>query len=313
MKDFRIVTYFASWKMDGMKKVRYDCLSQINYAFAIPTEDGEIRPLEHPEVAERLIREGHEHGVQVLISVGGWSYLDIPLEDTFIKATETPEKTEKLADAIAAMVEEYGFDGADMDWEHPRVKKGSHKQNEYLLELLAQKLHAKGKLLTAAVLGGRDAAGNDNLEDQNGCSISDAAMGHTDRALELLDFVHIMSYDGGDGPLHSSFEFAVACGDYWKNTRGVPAEKLILGVPFYGRPGGACYADMFSFDPQADQHDTCEVNGVTAHYNGIPTMRKKTRYAKENLGGIMIWEIAEDAYNPDKSLLKAIADEAAKD
>lgn len=42
-------------------------------------------------------------------------------------------------------------------------------------------------------------------------------------------------------------------------------------------------------------------------------MRKKTRYAKENLGGIMIWEIAEDAYNPDKSLLKAIADEAAKD
>ena len=135
MKDFRIVTYFASWKMDGMKKVRYDCLSQINYAFAIPTEDGEIRPLEHPEIAERLIREGHENGVQVLISVGGWSYLDIPLEDTFIKATETPEKTEKLADAIVAMVEEYGFDGADMDWEHPRVKKGSHKQNEYLLEL----------------------------------------------------------------------------------------------------------------------------------------------------------------------------------
>ena len=88
---------------------------RINYAFAIPTEDGEIRPLEHPEVAERLIREGHEHGVQVLISVGGWSYLDIPLEDTFIKATETPEKTEKLADAIAAMVEEYGFDGADID------------------------------------------------------------------------------------------------------------------------------------------------------------------------------------------------------
>lgn len=137
--------------------------------------------------------------MQVLISVGGWSYLDVPLEDTFIKATETPEKTEKLADAIAAMVEEYGFDGADMDWEHPRVKKGSHKQNEYLLELLAQKLHAKGKLLTAAVLGGRDAAGNDDLEDQNGYSISDAAMGHTDRALELLDFVHIMSYDGGDG------------------------------------------------------------------------------------------------------------------
>lgn len=123
------------------------------------------------------------------------------------------------------MVEEYGFDGADMDWEHPRVKKGSHKQNEYLLELLAQKLHAKGKLLTAAVLGGRDAAGNDDLEDQNGYSISDAAMGHTDRALELLDFVHIMSYDGGDGPLHSSCEFAVACGDYWKNTRGVPAEN----------------------------------------------------------------------------------------
>jgi GH18 family chitinase len=42
------------------------------------------------------------------------------------------------------------------------------------------------------------------------------------------------------------------------------------------------------------------------YYNGIPTMVKKTQLAKNNLGGIMIWEIAYDTEG-DLSLLRALS------
>lgn len=305
MKDFRIVTYLAGWNEEGIKKLRYNCLDQINYAFAIPTEEGEIRPLDNPEFVRHVIEEAHANGVQVLISIGGWSYQNVPLEATFEKATETPEKTAKLAKAILAVVDEYGFDGADIDWEYPRVH--SAKANEDLYELLAAALHKKGKLLTTAVYAGISAAGDGN--DQLGNPVDDIVGGLTDRALELLDFVHIMAYDGGSGKYHSSYDFAVGCGRMWRDDKGVPAEKLILGVPFYGRPGGA-YAKILKVHPDADQHDVMMMGDVEAHYNGIATIRKKTRFAKEELGGVMIWEISEDAAEDEKSLLMAIAEEA---
>ena len=41
-------------------------------------------------------------------------------------------------------------------------------------------------------------------------------------------------------------------------------------------------------------------------------IQKKTRYAIENLGGIMIWEVAQDTTDKEKSLLTAIGEEIKK-
>ena len=59
MKPFRIVMYYPSWHKDAFNKVRYPLIDQINYAFAIHTEEGDLRPLDNPDTARRLIREGH--------------------------------------------------------------------------------------------------------------------------------------------------------------------------------------------------------------------------------------------------------------
>jgi GH18 family chitinase len=40
-------------------------------------------------------------------------------------------------------------------------------------------------------------------------------------------------------------------------------------------------------------------------YNGLPTMIKKTQLARKSFGGIMIWEITQDA-SGELSLLRAI-------
>lgn len=296
LTDFKVVGYYPSWAPDKLHTVDFGVLTHVCYAFAIPTADGELRDLENPDTAAELIRSAHKNGAKVLLSVGGWSYNDVPLESTFMEATSDGEKTRRFAENIIAMCDEYGFDGVDMDWEHPRVDGTGAKQYEGLMLLLSERLHANGKLLTAAVLSGVTADGNVYYD----------AAAHTNAVLNAVDFINVMAYDGGDGERHSQYEFAVSCGAYWKDTRGLPGRKVVLGVPFYARPSWAGYGAILADAPDAWNKDNVTYNGMDVYYNGVETIGKKTRYAKENLGGVMIWELTQDTADREKSLLQAI-------
>ena len=117
---FRVVAYYPSWRsLSQVASVPFDQLTHLIYAFAIPTEDGGLQPLENAAAASALIREAHVRGVKVLLAVGGWSDDTKLLEPVFAAATSTTAKRTKLADAIAAMCNTYGFDGVDLDWEYP--------------------------------------------------------------------------------------------------------------------------------------------------------------------------------------------------
>lgn len=302
LTDFKVVGYYPSWEPDKLNTVDFGVLTHVCYAFAIPTADGVLRDLENPDTAAQLIGSAHENGAKVLLSVGGWSYNDTPLEGVFMEATADSEKVKKFAGNIIAMCDKYGFDGVDMDWEHPRADGASAKQYEELMLTLSEALRAEGKLLTAAVLSGMTADGNVYYD----------AAAHTNAVLNAVDFINIMAYDGGDGERHSQYEFAVNCGAYWTETRGLPKYKAVLGVPFYARPSWADYGTILASVPDAYGRDSVSYNGMEVYYNGVGTIKKKTKYAKENLGGIMIWELSQDTSDPDKSLLQAIGDAAVQ-
>ncbi len=302
LTDFKVVGYFPSWKPDKLSSVDFNVVTHVCYAFAIPTADGGLRGLDNPKTAKALIRSAHKSGAKVLLSVGGWEYNGTPLEAVFMEATATKAKRKRLANKIVAMCDKYGFDGVDMDWEHPRMDGGSAKRYEDLMLLLSKKLHAKDKLLTAAVLSGATADGNIYYD----------AAAHTNAVLNAVDFINVMAYDGGDGERHSSYKFAVNCAKYWKKTRGLPSHKVVLGVPFYARPSWADYGTILAAVPGADKKDHVTYNGMEAYYNGVSTITKKARYAKKNLGGIMIWELTQDTANKKKSLLQAIGKVAKK-
>lgn len=296
LTDFKVVGYYPSWKPDKLRSVDFGIVTHVCYAFAIPTAEGGLRDLENPDTARALIRSAHDNGAKVLLSVGGWSYNDTPLENVFMEATSDEDRIRRFAENILAMCEEYGFDGVDMDWEHPRVDGGSAGQYEALMLTLSERLHAQDKLLTAAVLSGATADGNIYYD----------AAAHTNAVLNAVDFINVMAYDGGDGERHSSYQFAVDCGTYWNETRGVPACKIVLGVPFYARPSWADYATILESVPDACSGDHTSYNGMEVYYNGMDTIAAKTIYAGENLGGIMIWELTQDTAEKDKSLLQAI-------
>ncbi|MDF2802246.1 MAG: hypothetical protein K0S61_2149 [Anaerocolumna sp.] len=293
---FKVVGYYPSWEPSKINTIQYNNLTHINYAFAIPTSDGTLLPLENASAATQIIQTAHQNGVKVLLAVGGWSYNGTPLEATFMSATTSQDKIVKFGNAIVAMAKQYGFDGVDIDWEHPRSDGSSKQQYEAFMVYLKSELKKSNMLLTAAVLSG---------VTPEGVIYWDSAA-QTDTVINTVDWFNVMAYDGGDGNRHSTYDFAVLSANYWKNTRHMPAEKVVLGVPFYGRPSWASYSAILAANPNAYNTDISMINGMEAYYNGIPTIKAKTQWACDNVGGIMIWELSQDTTDTSKSLLNAI-------
>lgn len=297
--DFKVIAYYPSWKPNEIEKIQFDVVTHVIYAFAIPTKEASLKPLENSDMVKQLIAKAHENNRFVLLAIGGWSDNGAILEPVFKQATQTDEKIKKFGDEIIKMCHTYGFDGIDIDWEHPRKDDASTQQYEKLMLYLSEQLHKEGKILTSAVLGGVSADGN---------ILYDAAA-HSDKVLNAVDWIHVMAYDGGDGQRYSSYEFSVNCANYWKETRKLSPNKIVLGVPFYARPSWASYEEILKSNENAFQTDHIVYNGMDVYYNGKETIQNKTKFAKQFLGGIMIWEITQDTSNKEKSLVWAIKQE----
>lgn len=287
--DFKVVAYYPNWYGDFTAKVQWDKLTHVNYAFALPNRNGTVDSVQgYTDVITNLIAAAHEKDVKVSLAIGGWSYSDGSLcADVFEEATDTDAKCRSLADGVLALVDEYGFDGVDVDWEYPTA--GSVDQYTAFVGYLREGLTERGKLLTAAV----------------------QAVGGTyqpDEVLEMLDWIHVMAYDGNSGSGHSPYSYLVDSFAYWNGERGVSPEKIVLGVPFYERPNWAPYENIVAADAANAYKDSTEINGAIVHYNGLRTMTAKAVYAAENAGGIMIWEISQDSKDEKLSLLNAIHD-----
>jgi GH18 family chitinase len=115
-------------------------------------------------------------------------------------------------------------------------------------------------------------------------------MGILPETFAIFDFVNIMTYDGPDHGSMEQFNQGLA---FWSD-HGLPSDKIVLGVPFYGDPD-LPYRKFVADDPAAAQLDSYEYLGTTYHYNGMPTVRAKTQIALEKAGGIMFWTLDFDA------------------
>lgn len=286
----KIIGYYPSWVYGNIdSKIQFDKLTHINYAFLIPNRDGSLVPIENEPMLKEIITKAHNNGVKVLISVGGWSYKDIPLQSTFEALASTDNTRNAFVTNVVNFVNQYGLDGADIDWEYPTA---AHAGNfEKLMTSLRTELNKTDKLLTAAVSAGVTSGGWDS---GNGAGVST-------KVINDVDWLNIMAYDGGNGADHSPYSFAENSLNYWLNTKKVPKEKLNVGVPFYARPSWSGYNEIVARDSQAPYKD----QSGNDYYNGIDTIKKKATLAKEKAGGIMIWELSQDTTN-ETSLLSAI-------
>ncbi len=282
-KAFRIIGYAADWE-GSLNPAQLPHLTHINYAFLLPNADGSLKEIANPWMLEDIVRQAHEKNVQVLISIGGWG-----TDKEFEALAASPETRQRFIAAVIKFVQQYHLDGADVDWEYPAANSPSADHFTALMIELRGQL-PPDKLLTAAV------------------ALGENADGVQDKVFEAVDFLNVMAYDG-PGQNHSSYEYAEEALNYWIK-RGLPQDKMVLGVPFYSRPGEVQYRQLIAANPAAAQADEIDYNGTVTYYNGLATMQKKTQLAKRLASGIMIWTIAADTLD-ETSLLNAI-DQASR-
>ena len=275
---FKVVGYQPAW-VSSFAGLQFDKLDYICYAFAIEQADGSIMMPQTTKQLLDLVVGAHNAGVRVLISVGGWNDGN---DSAFDALASNPAGRAKFATGIEGIVDQFQLDGVDIDWEFPEANVAANFT--LMIQEVSAKLRPKGKLVTIA-----------------GAAFYDGAAGVTAEAMQYIDFVNIMAYDGNPGAGHSPYSFAESGLKIWLD-KGIAPAKAILGVPFYSQPGYLPYSMLVANDPEAANVD--ERN--KQYYNGIPTVQAKTALALLRAGGIMAWDLSQDSRKPELSLLNAI-------
>jgi len=285
---FRVVGYF---RYEGnlvaeASAINFNMITHLNVAFINPDTNGTFTVNGDLKKVAAL---AHSKGVRILASIGGGN------PPAYLSTLTNQANQPKLIANLVQLTTDNNLDGIDVDLEGNFVDENY----ESFVINLAAALKAKKKLITAAIATG--------YKDS-----------YTDKALAQYDFINVMSYDK-TGPWnlnnsgqHSPYNMAVEDLAYWNGIRKIAKEKLSLGVPFYGygfganAPASLAFKDIVTAYPGAEDKDEVTVNGGgIVYYNGISTIKSKTELALDKAGGIMMWQLRQDA-DGSNSLLGTI-------
>lgn len=288
-ENFKVLGYLHSpydWAT-GLAAIDLKAVTDLNLAFINPDSTGAFK---NETVYRDIINAAHAKNVKVYLSFGGGS------APAYLSDLMEPGKRDQFIEGLIKVAETNGFDGIDVDLENALI----NQLYPPFVSQLAKQAKSKGLLITAA------------LASWNAHLIPDST-------LHQYDFINVMSYDktgpwnlSKPGP-HSPFSMAESDFNYFNKTRGVASKKILIGLPFYGygfgpgAPQSMTYKNIVTSYQGSEHYDSVSVSGGGwLYYNGIPTIRQKVQFAKNNkAGGVMIWQLLGDIRD-DRSLLKAI-------
>lgn len=314
-------------------KIAAEKLTHINYAFVdiknnrawlhnLATDSTNFRKLNNLKL--------RNPDLKILISIGGWAW-----SENFSDAVLSDTSRVAFAASAVDIVREYQLDGIDIDWEYPGMKgednvfRPEDKEHFTLMfKALREQLNTlkqqtgKDYYVTTALPGFKE------------------IFTHTDmaQAQQYLDYINVMSYDhftGGPLAGHHTNLYASGKADNEQSgdravklykEAGVPADKLVLGIAFYGRAW-----QLQNDDPQAHPRTITKVErggGYTfikdslltnpayqrnwdrkakapylynaslkrfVSYDDEQSVKEKCRYVKKKgLAGVMFWEYFSD-------------------
>ncbi|MGA8343505.1 MAG: glycoside hydrolase family 18 protein [Candidatus Sulfotelmatobacter sp.] len=320
----------------GAAQIPYHKLTHINHAgvsfdasgtLSVPSGSG------NEFIEPELNRRAHAAGVKVLLLLGG-----------DFNGLETTGEVQTLVDNIAAFEKQYGYDGADIDWEYPATAG----DRTFLVELM-RKLRKSNPdyvlSIDAAPWGG---------------------YGYDLKHLQLsLDYFNIMMYDCAGpwtayGQLNSPIFWDTNDPAPWECQPGgsvydtaniflkhVAGQQLNMGTPFYGyhytninqlfglcpnaafTADGACDDTVLTVNYGPDLKHRINKDGWQTHYDPIalvPYMLKKdgsdgyityddafSTYFRvwysdwdRGLGGTFMWSLDADYDGHSQDLLEAM-------
>tara|TARA_X000000368_G_C23036246_1_gene714713 strand:+ start:1094 stop:2107 length:1014 start_codon:yes stop_codon:yes gene_type:complete len=284
-----VVGYFPSWRFNLNNQINYCKITHLNLAFANPDSNGNLIM---PDISAVVNKAKSENpNIKISISIGGGA-LTSEQASNWSNLIDKPENIPSLVSKIVEYVIDNNLDGVDVDLEWQYVTSG---YSNFVINLNTE-LDKHSKIISAALPG------------------TTKYTNITADALQVFDYIHIMAYDfkgpwkPNDSGQHSSYSHAQQSINFWKNSIGVSAKKLILGVPFYGYDfTNSSNVNAFTFSSMVSLNTSyADIDNVgSKFYNGRSTIRLKVKLASQELNGIMIWELGQDSFS-EYSLLKTI-------
>ncbi|GLG95341.1 Probable chitinase 10 [Gryllus bimaculatus] len=330
---YKIVCYYTNWSQYRTKHGKFlpediqpDLCTHIIYAFGW-LKKGKLSSFESNDetkdgktgLYDRIMAlKKANPRLQVLLAIGGWSFGT----QKFKTMSATRYSRQTFIYSAIPFLRQRGFDGLDMDWEYP---KGSDDKKNFVLllkelreafEAEAQEVKKPRLLLTAAV-----PVGPDNV--RGGYDVPAVA--------SYLDFINLMAYDfhgkweretGHNAPL-----YAPSSDSEWRKQLsvdhaagmwvklGAPKEKLVIGMPTYGRTFTLSNPANFKVNAPASgggkAGEYTKEGGFLAYYE-VPyvvhgdqwigfdderSIRNKMKWLKaQGFGGAMVWTVDMDDF-----------------
>lgn len=283
-------------------------LTHINYSFAHIKDDFETLDVKTPSRLTKIAAlKGKKPELKVLLSIGGWE------AGNFSEMAADPTHRANFCKNCVNAVKKYNLDGIDLDWEYPTSSMAgisSSPEDTKNFTLLVKELRTalgEGKLVTMA-------------------SSANAKYVDFKSAGPYLDWVNIMTYDMGNPPYHNAGLYKSAktqrsCDESVAAhfNAGVPYDKIVLGIPFYGHGNGKeveSYVDYneisydgftMCWDDAAKVPYLANATGeMVLSYDDETSVGLKAEYVKEkDLRGAMYWNIEAD--DASWTLSKAVA------
>jgi len=272
-----LIGYLPYRSVADLDMARYPGLTDLILFSAEPRADGSLDLSRLAAVPWDRLRAFQSAGGRVHICLGGWGH-----SEHFAAVTADDTLRARLVSEVVRLCAKHDLAGVDLDWEHPKGKSQLAAYGQLVAALHAALAERKG-LVSVTLASANQLPSN---------------------AVRYADRIQLMAYDM-PGP-HATLEAASTRIDGLL-AAGVPAHKVILGVPFYGR-GVSDRSRTLPYREIRLRHrlepGQDEVDDLT--FNGPVTVKRKAGLVLERaLGGAMVWELTQDASGPD-SLLAAL-------
>ena len=216
-----VVAYVTSWTQAIPDPT---VMTHINYAFGHVNDSFDGVRIDNPDRLRMIVDLKKQNPkLRVLLSVGGWG------SGRFSEMAASDKNRLLFAKDCRRVVDDFGLDGIDIDWEYPTqssagISSSPDDTKHFTLLMRDLRKELGNKLLTCATIASGE------YIDFRSC-------------ISYIDMVNVMSYDMGNPPYHHSALYPSEITN-WMTTSaaieahlkaGVPCEKLVMGMPLYGR------------------------------------------------------------------------------
>ena len=244
-------------------------LTHINYAhgrFANPsTGDGGIVITESKKapIKDVVALKSVNPRLKVCLMIGGWG----GHADGFSMMARDAAKRTAFCQSVKSLLDKHKLDGVDIDWEYPTQsadnETGADPSDTQNFNLVLKEL--------------RETLGQDKIISF--ASSSSARYVDWPNAMKYLDYVNVMTYDmgaapnGHNSPLHKSAKFNHRSWDESVKAHedgGVPRDRMVMGVPFYGKA-------------EKNPAEGTKIFDYSVRYYEIPDILNKGKYKGKDL------------------------------